>query len=195
MNAHARFLASAIATLSAAGAFADVRPFPAPGYPSPGPGRPFPTPGYPAPGPSRPFPVPGYPSPGPRPAPLPPPGYPDPRGPRDYPPPPAMESIECRDLRGGYDSLTITTDRYSRGGYIVDLNVGHISAYGLEASVVSRYYDGMLLRFESPYGPSQINLGYMNHPYGPTASIAMSGGYRQEFRCHFVRPYPNRPYP
>lgn len=175
MNVPVRILASVIATLSAANAFADVRPVP-PGH----------GPGYPIPGP---HPGRGYPSPAPS------PGYPDPRDPRGYPRPPAFESFECRDMNGGYDFFTVTPAPYSRGGYVVDINAQNITASGLEAFVLTRSYDSILFRFESPYGNSQINIGYLNHPYGPTAVLSLADGYYQEFRCQRINNAPHRPAP
>lgn len=179
MSASVRLLASVIATISAASALADVRPVP-PGH---GPGYPHPGPGYPQPGP-------GYP------APVPPPNHPYPRDPRGYPQPPAFESFECRDMQGGYDFFTVTPAAYTRGGYVVDINAQHITASGLEAYVLNRSYDSILFRFSSPYGNSQINVGYLNHPYGPTAVLSLGGGHHQEFKCQRLsRRHPNRPAP
>lgn len=184
MNATVRVLASVIATLSAANAFADVRPVPPghnPGHPGHGPGRP-----YPGPGPGYPDPNPGYPSPYP--------GNPYPRDPRGYPNPPAFESFECRDMQNGYDFFTITPAAYSRGGYVVDINAQNITASGLEAYVLSRSHDSIQFRFSSQYGNSHINVGYLNHPYGPTAVLSLGRGYYQEFKC-LRRSIPNRPSP
>lgn len=182
MSATARLFASIIATLSAAQALADVRPIPpghnpghGPGYPYPGPGR---GPGYPAPAPGYPWPVP-------------PPGRPNPGN----PPPAAFESFHCRDLNGGYDYFVVSPAPYARGGYVVDLNAQNITAAGLEAFVLSRTYDSILFRFSSPYGDSQINIGYLNHPYGPTAVLSLGGGYYQEFKCRRNASNPRYPAP
>jgi hypothetical protein len=185
MNATVRVLASVIATLSAANAFADVRPVPPghnPGHPGHGPGYP-----HPGPGPGYPNPGPGYPSPYP--------GNPYPRDPRGYPNPPAFESFECHDMQNGYDFFTVTPAPYSRGGYVVDINAQSITASGLEAYILSRSYDSIQFRFSSPYGNSHINVGYLNHPYGPTAVLSLGRGYYQEFKCRRMSTSPNRPSP
>ncbi len=174
MNASVRVLASLIATLSAASAFADVRPVPPghnPGYPGNGPGYPYPGPSYPAPNPY--------------------PGQP----PHRHPQPPAFESFECRDMQNGYDFFTITPGSFSRSGYVLDINAQNITASGIEVYVLQRTYDSISFRFSSPYGNSQITIGYLNHPYGPTAMLSLGGGYHQEFKCNRGRRSPNRPAP
>lgn len=178
MSASVRVLASMVATLSAASALADVRPIP-PGH---GPGYPYPGPGYPQPGP-------GYP------APIPPPSRPYPRNPGGYPPPAAFESFECRDMNGGYDFFTVSPAVYSRSGYVVDINAQAITASGLEAYVLTRTPDSIIFRFSTQYGNSHINIGYLNHPYGPTAVLSLERGYYQEFKCKRRSSQPNRPAP
>lgn len=182
MSASVRVLASVIATLSAVPAFADVRPVP----PSNGPVTPFPGHG-PGRGPGR---GPGHPYPGPSnpyPAPVPPP--------HNYPRPPAFEEFECRDMYNGYDFFTITQASYSRSGYVLDINAHNITASGIEIYVLNRTYDAIDFRFNSHFGNSQISIGYLNHPYGPTAMLSLGGGQYQEFKCKRLRGSPNRPAP
>lgn len=197
MSAPVRVLASFVATLSATHALGDIRPIPggtgpvvvpipAPGHgPGRGPGYPNPNPGYPQPGHG-----PGYPTPG-NGYPPPPPGYP----PNPYP---DVETFACRDIYGGYDFVNIRSTLGRRADYRVDLNALGISATNLKAFVSNRINDSMLLQIQTPYGLAQFTIGYLSHPYGPTAILSLSGSY-EEFRCaRSARPAPppsNPPYP
>lgn len=192
MNALVRVLAPLMATLSTASAFADVRPT---GDITEGPVTPVPAPGHgPGRGPGYPYPAPGYPHPGP--------GYPPPVG---QPPArhPRMISLSCRDMRGGYETLNIFGTHRARGQYVVDIDALGIHATQLPAFVSNHMNDGLLLQVQSPYGMAQIQVGYLSHPYGPTAVLSLGRAY-QQFHCAHTgssyppppsQPYPPTPYP
>lgn len=203
MSAPVRVIASVLAALSAPSAFGNVRPFPGHGGPVVGP-VPIPGhgPGYgpghgpghgPGRGPGRgpghgPGHGPGYPVPPPRPA----PGY----------PPPATETITCRPMYGGRDSIIIREIFGRRADYLVDVDALGIVGRQLKVFVQQRYNDSMLLQVHTQYGPAQLNIGYLNHPYGPTAVFSFGGSY-QEFKCtrhlpppgSYPQPVPPSPYP
>lgn len=179
MNATVRVLVPVLATLSTSQAFSDVRPVPSPGN---GPVV-VPAPGH---GPGR---GPGFPQPHPG------PGYPQPY--------PEQEAFHCRELNGGYDFINITPSQQGRAEYRAEMNALGIYGTHLRAFVSNRINDSMLLQIQTPYGTAHMTIGYLNHPYGPTAVFSFGGSY-EEFRC--VRttrptppphrnPYPPYPYP
>jgi hypothetical protein len=203
MSAPVRVIASVLAVLGAPSALADVRPVPsgprgpvvAP-VPVPGHGPGYGGPGYghgPGRGPGRgpghgPGHGPGYPTPYPGPV----PGY----------PPTATETITCRPMYGGRDAIVVREIFGRRADYLVDVDALGIVGRQLKVFVQQRYNDSMLLQVQTQYGPALLNIGYLNHPYGPTAVFSFGGSY-QEFKCtrhmpppgSYPQPMPPSPYP
>ena len=194
MNAFVRVLAPFMATLSMASAFADVRPV---GDSTEGPVTPVPSPDR---GPGRghgyPYPAPGYPYPAPG------PGYPPPAGqpPARYP---QMMSLSCREMDGGYETLNISGVNSGYAQFLVDIDALGIYATQLPAFVSNQMNDSLILQVQSPFGMTQIQVGYLSHPYGPTAVLSIGGTY-QQFHCSYTgssyppppsQPYPPAPYP